>query len=122
MKNPKKKWRFGIGTTSRVPQSAMNFQYLIADFDDNNFQPIIDFINSEVNNAILQRTKNGWHVYTDYKILFPALVEKLKTLGADPAWIRIGEKRGYFFLADKQEINFPWPVEHMVIHYGKKKA
>jgi hypothetical protein len=110
------KWRFAIGTTSRVPDSG-GLHYLIADFDENG---AIDFpFLFNCNNFIVQRTEHGWHVYTDQIGTFDSVITKLKHIGADKAWIRIAERRGYLFLADKSEIHFPWPVEHMVIHMEK---
>lgn len=120
----KTKWKFGIGTTSRVPRSKLH--YFIADFDGPiPHGTVIEWMLGNFpfeTGVIIQNTPHGWHVYTDWQITFSKLVQMLKDIGADPAWIRIGEKRGYFFLADKKEIDFPWQVEHMVIHYDKKKT
>jgi len=116
---PKAKWRFAIGTTSRVPDSG-GLHYLIADFDDSINLSVN--LGSLGNNIMFQRTPHGWHMYSDTVLPFKLLIQKLKQLSADPNWIRIGEERGYLFLADKSAIVFPWPVEHMVIHYGKEKA
>lgn len=122
--NPSRKWRFAIGTTSRVPGSG-GLHYFIADFDSDRF-PLTDFMLtiqlSLASNIILQKTRHGWHVYTDYVVNFKQLVALLKWVQADPVWIKIGKERGYYFLADKSEIDFPYPVEHMVLHYGKEKA
>ena len=122
MKKQTDKWRFAIGTTSRVPNSG-GLHYLIADFD-NSF-PLTEPFNYGVilncRTAILQKTNHGWHLYTDIAYRFEKLIQTLKIMGADPTWIKIGKERGYFFLADKSEIDFPYPVEHMVIHYAKKK-
>jgi hypothetical protein len=113
------KWRFAIGTTSRVPDSG-GLHYLIADFDNPNVS--IQLGKLGACNLIMQRTDHGWHLYTDVVLPFNLLVSALKELGADPAWIEIGKKRGYYFLADKSMIVFPWKVEHMVIHHAKEKA
>lgn len=119
---PKLKWKFAIGTTSRVPNSGGKIHYLIADFDG----PIINTpaLTGTVKKAkaILQVTANGFHLYTNIQMTFESLVSTLKLIKADPAWIRIGQKRGYFFLADKDYINFTWSVEHMRISYVKEKA
>jgi hypothetical protein len=123
MPKPIDKWRFAIGTTSRVPNSGGIPHYFIADFDGR--YPHDDFLNgvlSSAYNIIWQRTPHGWHLYTDLKMSFEKLTQTLKMVGADPAWVRIGKERGYYFLADKSRICFPWPVEHMVIHHGKEKA
>lgn len=116
------KWRFAIGTTSRVPDSG-GLHYLIADFDSYNVHlNLYSGILCDVHNLILQKTEHGFHLYTDQQMNFGQLVRTLRAMGADSNWIDIGKDRGYFFLADKQRINFPWPVEHMVIHHGTKKT
>ena len=125
MNNQKNKWRFAIGTTSRVPHSGGSLHYLIADFDDDTFplhDPYLCGILFDASNVILQRTKHGWHLYSDLVFEFDKLINVLKAIGADLAWVSIGKERGYYFLADKQEIDFPYSVEHMVIHYDKKTA
>jgi hypothetical protein len=115
------KWRFAIGTTSRVPDSG-GAHYLIADFDGN-LPPFNKLEKMQVNNMLLQRTAHGWHLYTDYVVYdLSILAYRLRLLGADEAWIQIGYARGYYFLADKSKVVFPWPVEHMVLHYGKKQT
>lgn len=113
------KWNFAIGTTSRVPDSG-GLHYLIIDYDTQKLN--ISWITQDFKNAILQRTPHGWHIYTDAKMTFDELCSILPRIGADPVWVKIGKERGYFFLADKSCIVFPWPVEHMVIHRGKEKA
>jgi hypothetical protein len=127
MARMKSKWRFAIGTTSRVPHSK-TLHYLIADFDSITLNQVLINLGTillggmKFENILIQRTRHGWHVYTDCILPFRSLLSTLRILDADRSWIRIGEKRGYLFLADKSEIDFPWPVEHMVIHYGKKEA
>lgn len=116
---PLSKWKFAIGTTSRVPNSGGVLHYLIADFD--NEIPDIPVALVAGDNLIIQKTPHGWHMYSDKCMPFDALVKVLEYLGADPTWIQIGQQRGYFFLADKRQINFHWPVEHMVIYYGAKE-
>ena len=122
-KQLKYKWNFAIGTTSRVPRSGGS-HYLIADFDGNIPTAFLLNLcyNSGARNIIIQKTPHGWHVYTDLEMTFGELQVILKWAKADPAWIAIGKERGYYFLADKSEIDFPYPVEHMVLHYGKKKT
>lgn len=118
----KNKWRFAIGTTSRVPFLTAS-HYFIADFDNEPFSN--DKLRNTLlccDNIILQQTQHGWHLYSDLVMSFEELFQTLKEVGADKSWIKIGHKRGYYFLADKSLIFFPWPVEHMVIHYDKKKT
>lgn len=96
----------------------------MADFDFN-FPFCDSFLCSMILNAnyvILQKTPHGWHLYSDLVFPFDKLIHTLREVGADAAWIDIGQERGYFFLADKSEIDFPYPVEHMVLTHGKKKA
>lgn len=116
---PLSKWRFAIGTTSRVPNSGGGFHYMIADFDGEIPQAAMEYIDSNVEHAIAQKTPHGWHLYTDKIMRFPDLIETLHYIGADHAWLEIAEARGYLFLADKDKIKFPWPVEHMVLYYDK---
>lgn len=118
---PLNKWKFAIGTTSRVPNSG-GLHYLIVDMDTE--KPDFSFIRKlDIKNAILQKTYHGWHVYTDMQLKFSTLVNVLKhMIDADPSWIDIGKERGYYFLADKSQLIFPWPVEHMVLHHAKEKT
>lgn len=115
---PKEKWKFAIGTTSRVPNSG-GLHYLIADFDLD-YLPLNDLIELGGNTLLIQKTEHGYHVYSKAIYTFDDLITRLVILNADPAWIQIGTKRGYFFLADKDFINFPWPVEHMTINWNWK--
>lgn len=115
------KWKFAIGTTSIVPNSDKH--YYIADFDC----PIPDsvFKTLQKNNVsfIVQKTKNGFHLYTDWKMSFNSLIKALRaTPSVDRKWISIGIMRGYFFLADKDSVNMNWEVKRMVIYHGKKET
>lgn len=119
------KWRFAIGTTSRVPGSRLH--YLLADFDDKlnmKMWLLVGMLATLGLTYRLQETPHGFHLYTNVQLTFSQLVRTLKKLDADPAWISIGKERGYYFLADKKRIRFNWKVEHMVIHHAKtrKKA
>lgn len=121
-KTVKDKWRFAIGTTSRVPHSGGVLHYLIADFDNHWPKEAVEYINETCEQAVLQKTPHGWHLYTNRIITFDGMDKVLHSIGADPVWIEIGKKRGYYFLADKDRINFSWEVEHMAIFYGKEKT
>lgn len=118
----KYKWKFAIGTTSRIPGSTGH--YLILDIDthdDRTIQKVLGRLQSYSYKA--QKTPNGFHIYTDCSLTsISDFVRNAKDLGADPAWLRIGEKRGYFFLADRRKVELDWPVERMLIHYGKKEG
>ena len=120
--NPKRKWRFAIGTTSRVP-TREEYHYLIADFDTENI-PLTPFLSGILSNGryFWEPTQHGWHLYTNIIFPFPKLVTTLQMIEADPAWIEIGEKRGYFFLAHKSYLRFNWPVEYMILNHGKEKT
>lgn len=112
------KWKFAIGTTSRVPNSKLH--YLIIDFDAE--KPKLGLVTSlQPQHIFVQRTPNGWHVYTDLQYTFKKLVEVLDIIGADRQWIEIGKSRGYLFLADKGPVTLPWPVERMRIHARKER-
>jgi hypothetical protein len=121
------KWKFAMGTTSRVPKSKLH--YLILDIDcrtkDKSLIGLFYNLVGSVDNFFLQSTENGLHIYTDKKIRFDQFEMNARSMGADPAWIRIGLKRGYWFLADKSLVVVPWPVERMTLHHdktGKKKG
>lgn len=107
------KWRFAIGTTSRVPNEE-NMHYFIADFDCMVSMEALIFISGS--SCVIQATPRGFHLYSDKKLSFDQLIRALKHCGADPSWIRIGRKRGYFFLADKDEVKTSWPVERMILY------
>ena len=120
---PKRKWSFAIGTTSLVPKHP-RLHYLMADVDLGGFrvgQTLDWFAELGVNNFTLQRTRHGWHIYTDTKMTWRKLTSTLsRTPGVDQAWLSIGIKRGYLFLADKSPgVPLHWPVKRMVLHYSK---
>ena len=112
------KWNFAIGTTSRVPNSKQGLHYFIADFDGIDFVPLTATALLSDNEIIIQKTPNGIHLYSNLKLTFKQLIRLLKICGADPGWIRIGKKRGYFFLADKNEVEMNWPVERMFLRWN----
>lgn len=115
------KYRFMIGTTSRVPGSRRH--YLIMDFDGPIYYQQAGAIGSLApHRSVWQRTTNGTHIYTP--VQFRTLREMLTVavdLGADPTWARIAQRRGYAFLADKCMLDIPWPVERMIVSHGKKE-
>ena len=121
----KYKWRFAIGTTSRVP-AREGYHYLIADFDGEAFPETNSALQLflKKDNCFWEKTPHGWHLYTNIEMTFDTLVILLHCIDADPAWIKIGEERGYFYLAHKTFLNFPWPVEYMCLnsYYGKKET
>lgn len=116
------KWKFAVGTTSRVPDSDMH--YLIGDIDGA-LMPVLKELWRHCfpipQNIFIQKTEHGYHFYTDLKIPFNKAVMLLHKVGCDKKWITIAKTRGYFFLADKSAVNLPWPVERMKIHAKKKR-
>jgi hypothetical protein len=120
-KTPKAKWRYAIGTTSRVPKSFLH--YLIIDIDQPRIPyPLIRWIteHTTATHLFIQKTQHGWHVYTNHVCSFRSLIKSLThRKHVDQRWLSIGKKRGYLFLADKDIAHVPWPVERMQIHYQK---
>lgn len=116
------KWRFAIGTTSRVPRSydpltSEHLHYLILDIDGKlnplRWQKLVRLCP----HAILEKTRNGFHVYTDIRVHSSEFIRLARRFGADPVWINIGHKRGYWFLAERyRPINPPWNVERMTLN------
>jgi hypothetical protein len=130
--NANLKWKFAIGTTSIVPKTHRTLHYLICDIDERDAGATLDFIMSNLplaskhtNNPIeirTQQTERGWHIYTNSIFEWKSLLWCLRHIpGVDRNWIRIGARRGYFFLADKDVITFSWPVKRMVIYHEKRK-
>lgn len=115
------KWRFAIGTTSRVPEHT-GWHYLMFDFDEPYFpNAVFDWLRNRKIAYVPQKTTHGWHIYTNkVSDSLINIIELASTFNVDPAWLRIGAKRGYLFLADKGPVLLPWPVERMVIARGKK--
>jgi len=121
---PKSKWRFAIGTTSLVP-TAQRLHYLIADVDEVSYvgigETLRHFAWLGIKNFTLQRTRHGWHIYTDTRMPWRKLTATLShTPGIDQAWLRIGLTRGYLFLADKALVPLNWPVKRMTLTYAPK--
>lgn len=117
----KSKWDFAVGTTSRVPDcDGVQLHYLILDIDE--FFVDLGLLDSIGGVAKVQKTKHGYHIYTNLVYGFSWCCELAEMFGADKAWIRIAKTRGYFFLADKNLIDVPWPVERMAIHCRRKNT
>jgi hypothetical protein len=118
VKKQLKKWRFALGTTSRVPSSP-GWHYLILDLDTRKISLILSVTLAHTN-YFMQKTRSGWHIYTPLIFRFNDMLDLSLLLGSDPAWIEIARKRGYAFLADKKPANIFWPVERMAIGAAKK--
>jgi hypothetical protein len=139
---PKTKWKFAMGTTSRVPgtgkglvkdlnghQYNLELHYLMADLDTgiysrSSLKTFLTYLVSTLNvrNIVTQRTENGWHVYTDYSGGFWNIVDILRERPqVDQQWLNIAEKRGYLYLADKDAVILPWPVERMQLHHERRQ-
>ena len=114
------KWKFAIGTTSRVP-GTKGLHYLILDIDTKKHpQPLLIKLLAIGAGVRATPTEHGWHIYTNFIVTLADFCTLAEECGADPSWISIGMKRGYFFLADKESVNLEWPVERMLIHRGEK--
>lgn len=116
------KWRFAIGTTSRVPKMPGK-HYVILDIDGPKLPSLINQVACFAYPGIkIYKTEHGWHVYTNMIVSWRTLPNLLLDLGADPSWVKIGRRRGYFFLADKKQAKLPWPVERMCLSAKKGKG
>ena len=119
------KWNFAIGTTSRVP-GCKGFHYLIIDIDGKeNHNDVFNRATYQLGEIgcdwVYEETQHGFHIYTSFITSFKESIILAGLLGADRSWLRIGEGRGYLYLADKTPIRMGWPVERMLI-YAKKEA
>lgn len=113
------KWKFAIGTTSRVSSGPAPLHFLMLDIDGPLSFRKWRSITRLCPNAVLDRTRNGFHVYTDYVVSPGEFVRFARKFGADQNWIRIGEKRGYWFLADRcRAVNLDWKVQRMKLHHA----
>ena len=118
----KAKWDFAIGTTSRVP-GTKGFHYLILDIDTKGKQLEVacNKLDALGCDYVTQETRNGFHIYTNFITSFFEVLFLAKIIGADETWLKIGQRREYLYLADKDQINLAWPVERMIIHHGQKR-
>jgi hypothetical protein len=122
-KRPKTKWRFAIGTTSLVPGSKLH--YLIVDIDSKYNGEIVNLLWYIIQNfprcsIYIQATRHGYHLFTNVKMHWRTLRRELRRMpNVDPSWITIGERRGYFFLADKKPVRLSWPVKRMTLRWEK---
>lgn len=121
-----KKWKFCIGTTSRIPHEQTklreqtignNRHYLMLDIDGKlSFRHWKRILDADPL-AVLERTPKGFHVYTSIRLSGRQFVKMAKKFGADPVWIEIGRQREYWFLADKcRRTPLQWKVERMILH------
>lgn len=116
----KYKWRFAVGTTSRVP-GAKGLHYLILDIDDKQHPANLLAELWEIGfRTKVQPTENGWHIFTDAIFNLDGCGALALRCGADIKWVELAMKRGYFFLADKKRVSLEWPVERMVIYRGQE--
>lgn len=112
-----KKWKFCIGTTSRIPHERTNRHYLLLDIDGKLSFRLWKKILDADSLAVLERTPKGFHIYTSIRVSGRQFVEMAKKFGADPVWIEIGRRREYWFLADKcRRTPLQWKVERMILH------
>lgn len=97
---------------------------MILDLDSkNDLIYALDFLQQREANRIaaILPTPHGYHIYTNIETSFNRAIWLAHHAGADPSWIKIARKRGYFFLADKRKVVLPWPLERMIL-YAKKEA
>jgi hypothetical protein len=116
IRTPAKKYRFMLGTTSRVPKSP-GWHYLMLDIDGEMTPEAYNLIH-EVR-YFLQKTNSGWHVFFPIQMRLKIMLSRATELGADPVWADLALKRGWAFLADKGKTRIPWPVERMVLAWRK---
>ncbi|MEM3423720.1 MAG: hypothetical protein QXE51_04070 [Nitrososphaeria archaeon] len=88
--------RNAYGIISRTKKGRNHF--LILDFDgkkpDLRKIPKVEYF---------YKTKHGWHVITSQVVSFRKFVKLALDLGADPKWVGIGLKRGYWFIEIKDK-------------------
>lgn len=124
LQKKKYKWSFAIGTTSRVPNKKGQ-HYLMLDIDNQSHHHLDSLLHDVTNwfhKFAFQPTKHGLHIFTNQIGTFNQTAKRALSWGADPSWIKIARKRGYFFLADKNIVQLDWPVERMILHAkGKRK-
>ena len=122
---PKLKWRFAIGTTSLVPSTNPRRHYLILDIDTKDVDEVnhtIGYLKNIIGCSMVSchETQRGWHIYTPTQYSWSILLDVLRCVpNVDRNWLRIGKRRGYLFLADKDYFYPNWPVIRMFIRYGK---
>jgi hypothetical protein len=125
MQQSKIKWRFAIGTTSLVPSTNPRRHYLIADIDTKKTDAVdytIAYLRLIVGcpRISCHETEHGWHIYTQTQLPWSLLIDTLKNVpNVDRNWLRIGKRRGYLFLADKDYFYPNWPVVRMLIRHGE---
>jgi hypothetical protein len=119
---PNPKWRFAIGTTSLVPNTDPPRHYLIVDVDTKNVQRTVEYLTNVllIPDVAVFPTPRGWHVYTPAVFTWNGVLSKLAHVPhVDRRWLKIGQRRGYLFLADKTAVVLDWPVVRMVLHHRK---
>ena len=116
-KEEKYKWKFAIGTTSRALDEKGKVKprrhYLICDADgEENVTRAVRFFVETVDDFYVQKTEHGAHIFSNREVSTELFVCLLREI-ADNTWLKIGQSRDYWFLADKRPVNLPWKVERM---------
>jgi len=113
------KWEFAIGTTSRAIDEKGKVKsrrhYLIADVDGaKNVERAILFFSATVDDFFVQKTQHGAHIFSNREVSSELFICLLRGI-ADDSWLRIGQSRDYWFLADKRPVQLAWKVERMTL-------
>lgn len=115
------KWRFAVGTTSRVP-GQRGVHFLMLDIDSVNHDSVDVRLAMDFGcRTFATRSPNGWHIFTDIRRGFKSTCELALAYGADPKWVEIGRNRGYLFLADYKPMKLLWKTERMAIYFNGER-
>jgi len=114
------KWRYGI--TSRIP-GVEGHHWFVADLDTQ-CQPCIREFEKWLydklgqNHVVKYRTQNGYHYIVFYGLTFRKLLALLADAPhIDEKWLKIGVKRGYWFLETHEQLPDNLPLEYMRARY-----
>jgi hypothetical protein len=99
--------RKAVGIMSRTKSGG---HYLILDFDNVKRKIVdraVDYLKKRANFVTFYRTTHGYHVISDLKVGYREFAIRALQLRADPVWVGIGLKRGYWFLEVKKKELLP---------------
>jgi len=114
------KWRYGI--TSRVP-GVPNYHWFLADLDTQCKRCLVEFedwLYGKLRSyqIIKYATKTGYHYIVFYALSFRQMIVLLADAPyVDEKWLRIGVKRGYWFLETHRQLPDNLPLEYMKARY-----
>jgi hypothetical protein len=93
--------RYAVGVISRRPR-GVGKHYLMLDCDAvprAKVRKVVELLKSEGCKFIVwYKTKHGYHIITKKVVSYREFAVEALSLGADPVWVGIGLKRGYWFL------------------------